>query len=218
MNWLAAGQIGSVNVEFEGTYTMSFPRARRAVICATILGLAIISQSPLALAKGFPVNQVIAAIKSEINSARLARRKGGHSLEIISVDVTLTAVATYEGEFGIKLEIPIVGRVGGILANLGGQLANTQIISLTLVPEGGPILVGGSKNLGLLPAIQSVKAAMQTEAKDDFRLELQKFAFEVQFAITKTEQGEVKFLFVDAKAAHEDIAIQRIQFHMKPRK
>ena len=77
MNCLAAGQIGSVNVEFEGTFTMSFPRARRAVICATILGLAIISQSPLALAKGFPVNEVIAAIKSEINSARLARRKGG---------------------------------------------------------------------------------------------------------------------------------------------
>ena len=59
---------------------------------------------------------------------------------------------------------------------------------------------------------------MQTEAKDDFRLELRKFDFEVQFAITRTEQGLIRFLFVDAKAAHEDLAIQRIQFHMKPRK
>ena len=183
-----------------------------------MLGLAILSQSPLALAEGFPVNQVIGAIKSEINTARLAGSKEEQSLKIISVDVTLTAVATYVGEVGIKLEIPVVKWTGGILANLGGKMANTQEISLTLVPEGGPVQVNSSRNLGLLPAIRAVKAAMRSGANDEYRLELKKFDYEVQFAITRTEQGEIRFLFFDANAAHENLAIQRIRFHMIPSK
>ncbi len=95
-------------------------------------------------------------------------------------------------------------------------MAHTQTISLTLIPEGGAVPVQGSANLGLLPAIESVKSAMRMAAGGEFRLRLQAFDFEVQCVVTKTAEGYIRFLFIDAEVNYEDLAIQRINIHMEP--
>ncbi len=177
----------------------------------------IFREIPKSLADGFPVEQVIEAIKYGINGARLAREKQDVAFKTTSVDAVLTAVAKYEGELGIKLEIPIVEKLGGVWGSVGGKRENTQKISLTFIPEGGAVQVGGSANLGLLPAIMSVKSAIRAAAAGDLRLGLQSFDFEVQCVVTKTVEGGIKFLFIDtAEVAYEDLAIQRINIHMVP--
>jgi hypothetical protein len=168
------------------------------------------------LADGFPVEQVIEAIKYEINGARLAREKQDVAFKIASVDVVLTAVAKYEGDLGIKLEIPVVEKIGDVWGSLKGKLENTQKISLTFKPEGGAVHIGGSANLGLLPAIVSVKSAMRAAAAGDLRLGLQTFKFEVQCVVTRTAEGGIKFLFMDTAAAYENLAVQYITIFMEP--
>lgn len=199
-------------------HAMSVPLTSKAISCVIIAGFWVVVQTPEVLAEGFSVNQVIEAIKSEINSARLASSKQEEALEITSVDIILTAVAKYDGQAGIKLEIPIVEKLGRVVGNVGGKVANTQTISLTLIPEGGAVQVQGSANLGLLPAIESVKSAMRMAAGGEFRLRLQAFEFEVQYAVTKTAEGQIRFLFIDTEVAYENLAIQRIKIHMKPKK
>lgn len=186
------------------------------ISCTVAMGISMFAAMPKSLADGIPVEEVIEAIKSEINEARLAREKQDVAFKITSVDVVLTAVAKYEGELGIKLEIPLVERIGDVLGQVGGKLANTQKISLTFVPEGGAVLVGGSGNFGLLPAILSAKSAVRAAAKGDLRLNLQAFDFEVQYVVTKTAEGYIRFLFIDAEVTYEDLAIQRINIHMEP--
>lgn len=187
------------------------------ISCALAIGISLFAEIPKSLADGFPVEQVIEAIKYEINGARLAREKQDVPFKITSVDVVLTVVAKYEGELGIRLEIPIVEKLGDVWGNVGGKLKNTQKISLTFIPEGGAVQVGGSANLGLLPAIRSVKSAVRAAAAGDLRLGLQTFDFEVQCVVTKTAGGGIKFLFIDTgEVAYEDVAIQRIIIHMEP--
>ena len=198
---------------------MAFHVATKTIYCGILMAVFLFARTPEAWAEGASVRQVIEAIKHEINMARVARNKQDSSLEITSVDVILTAVAIYEGEIGVRLEVPIVKMIGGIAANVGGKLANTQTVSLTLIPEGDAIRIGGMGSFGLLPAIENVKAALRQEARDDFRLALKTFDFEIQFAITKTVQGNISFIFIDVgKAKYENLTLQRIIIHMRPSK
>ena len=193
------------------------PRSASIFAFLLTMGHSYLAQIPTAQADGLPVNQVIEAIKYEINQATIARDKREMVFEITSVDVILTGTASYQGEFGVSVEIPIVERVAGAWVNVGGKLANTQTISLTLVPQGGAIQVAGSENLGLLPAIESVKSALRPTADNDLRFRLQSFDFDLQFAMEKSVEGGFRFIFIDtAEVGYEEIAIQRITIHMEP--
>lgn len=181
------------------------------------LALALSAATSPARADGFPISQVVEAIKSEINLARLASGPEERRLRITSVAITLTAVARTEGEAGIALEVPIVGElVGGAHVRVGAELASTQKIALTLTPMGVPEPVSGAASLGLAPAIQSVKAALREAARGPLAFGLDHFVFEAEFAVTKSAGGGVRFLFIDvAKAAGETVAMHRAAIHFK---
>lgn len=167
------------------------------------------------LAEGFPATKVIEAIKSEINQARQARRAEDEGLNIASVNVVLTALAKYDAGGGLVLEVPIVRELvgeGGIAS--GVKLANSQKISMALEPSGGPIPVSGSANLGLVPAIESAKAALRTAQRGPIKFDLNEFVFEAEFVIGKSAEGGVRFLFLEADAAYENVAVQHITIRM----
>lgn len=183
-----------------------------ALLSASV-AVALLHGAREALADGFPATAVIEAIKSEINRARQARTPEDEGLIISSVDVVMTAVAKYKAGGDLVLEVPIVKElVGKVTGDV--ELANTQKISLALEPAGGPIQVSGSENLGLVPAIESARAALRTARRGPIRFDLKEFVFEAEFVVGKSAEGGVRFLFLKADAAYENVAVQQIAVRM----
>jgi len=184
---------------------------RVTAVAVILLGLA-----PSGLhADGFPIEKVIEAVKSEINRARQAQAYEDETLIITSVEISLTAVARYDANGEIYLEVPIIKELAG-QAHLGGgaKLANTQIVSLTLKPSGAPIRVSGSENLGLVPAIESGKAALRAARRGPITFDLEEFVFQIECVVTKSAGGGVRFLFLKAGGGYQGTVIQRITVRM----
>jgi len=167
-----------------------------------------------AMADTLPVSQVIEAIKSEIAIARLASDAQDARFKISSVEINLTAVAKTEAGGGIRVEIPVLESIGDGKAVADLELTNTQRIRLTLMPEGIPEEVSGARTLGLAPAILSVKSALQEAGRPPFKFALDRFVFEAEFAIARSAEGGVRFLFLDAGGAQSSVATQHLAVHM----
>jgi Trypsin-co-occurring domain 2 len=161
-----------------------------------------------------PVSQVIEAIKSEIAIARLASDAQHARFKISSVEINLTAVAKAEAGGGIRVEIPVLDSIGGGEARADLKLTNTQRIRLTLIPEGTPEEISGGRTLGLAPAILSVKSALQEAGRPPYKFALDRFVFEAEFAIARSAEGGVRFLFLDAGGDQSSVATQHLAVHM----
>jgi hypothetical protein len=115
----------------------------------------------------------------------------------------------------IRVEVPVLENIGGGRAVADLELMNTQRIRLTLKPEGSPEEVSGARTLGLAPAILSVKSALQEAGRPPFKFALDRFVFEAEFAIARSAEGGVRFLFLDAGGAQSSVATQHLAVHMK---
>jgi hypothetical protein len=160
---------------------------------------------------GFPVKDVIKAIKSEIYKANQVTSKSGPPLKIDFVEIVLTAVTKYDGDGNLILEIPVVGNI--VEAGIGAKLKNTQRIALKLKPLDTVVQLSGQTDLGLVPAIQSVKSALIEVASGRIKFELDEGLFEAECTVKKNVHGGINFLFIESGVQYENLAMQIIKFH-----
>lgn len=165
-----------------------------------------------AFAKGVAPAQVIQAIKSEINAARLAKAPESYPLTITGVEVSLSALIRKDVSGSLALEIPVFEAGAGV----GSEISNRQTIILKLKPLGEPEEVSGAEDLGLVPAIEKAKIALREAARGRPRFALDEFVFDIEFVVMRTKEGGFRFYFLEAGASQTKTMTHRATIHMEP--
>ena len=179
-------------------YIRSRLQRTAALFILVVLGLCTHAHVSSSATNDVGVDEVIKALKEDIRLAQGAET-GEPRLQIDRVELELTTVTEISGEAGVKLLVPV-----GIGLDVGGAASktNSQVIKLTLIPE-GDIIVGAEKDHGLSAAIFHVKNALRNALNDPPPLKLKDFVFEMEFAVQKSAGGGISFLILNIAGAKQ---------------
>jgi hypothetical protein len=157
----------------------------------------------------FDVVEVIKAIKSEIQTAQ-ATETGRPRLKIDRVELELAVVTEQEATGGIKVKVV---RFGAEVAG-GISKGTTHRLNLVLASV-GPYDIERGSDLGLVNAIQSVKAALRAALNEPPRFKLDTFTFELEAAIERKAGGGLSFLVVDLPSLKsKNVATHKIKLYI----
>jgi hypothetical protein len=157
----------------------------------------------------FDVDEVIKAIKSEIQTAQ-ATETGLPRLKIDRVELELAVTTEQEITGGIKVKVVRFGAE----VNKGATKGTTHTLNLVLSSL-GPYVIERGSNFGLVPAIQSVKVALRNALNEPPRFKLETFTFELETAIERKAGGGLTFLVVDLpNLKSKNLATHKIKLHI----
>jgi len=148
-------------------------------------------QTESAASETFPLDEIIATIKNEIQLAR-AKETGSPKLKIDSVSIDLSTVIQKSASGGIK--VSIAGFGGGV----SGEIKNDQVqrLKLDLIPVGS-INISGYSSIGLVEAIQNVKRSVRHAYNQPPRFLMKTFTYEIEFVVKKETGGGLSFSIID---------------------
>lgn len=158
----------------------------------------------------FEIDQVITAIKNEIQTANISEL-GSPNFKIESVDVTLTVIST-ETDKG-KLAVKIVGYDNEIENQVLTSKSHHKLsFSFQPVDESN---FSPEISLGLVEPIKKVKYSLRKAYNTPPMFEMSNFTFTLEFAILKNDDGEIGFSVIqlsDLKAMN--VNTHYITIHM----
>ena len=166
--------------------------------------------SDIAYSFEFEIDQVITAIKNEIQTANISEL-GSPNFKIESVDVTLTVIST-ETDKG-KLAVKIVGYDNEIENQVLTSKSHHKLsFSFQPVDESN---FSPEISLGLVEPIKKVKYSLRKAYNTPPMFEMSNFTFTLEFAILKNDDGEIGFSVIqlsDLKAMN--VNTHYITIHM----
>jgi Trypsin-co-occurring domain 2 len=133
------------------------------------------------------ISELVTVVKNVIKLANISSTDMGRDLRVVSVQLTLNAVATITAGGGVDLRIPVLG----MKLKLGASVTrrDTHAIDMTLVP---PDLLEqhetreGEIEAVLLDAVEATRAVMTLAAQGDDQFLLTTSTVDLSFAITKS--------------------------------
>ena len=131
------------------------------------------------------VVELVAAVKRAIVLGGISSTACDRALRVVSIQLTLNAMATRTAGGGIDLRIPVLGarlRIGGSVTR-----HDTHTLDITLVPPEPRFEVRGAEvETVLLEAIRTIRTVIALAADGDDPFVLDTSTVELSFAITAT--------------------------------
>ncbi len=132
------------------------------------------------------ISELVTVVKDVIRLANISSTDTSRDLRVVSVQLTLNAIATVTAGGGLDLRIPVLGMKLRLGASVTRQ--DTHTIDMTLVP---PDLLDqheireGEIEAVLLDAVEAVRTVMTIAAQGDDPFLLRTSTVDLSFAITK---------------------------------
>ena len=179
-------------------------RAKCFLFSTIFVSILIHSNHGLANSAGFEIEEIITAIKQDIQTARIAGA-GSPNFEIESVNAVLTVLSsvTHKGSLVIK--------VAGVEQQAQVQTLDRgsyHKLSFTFSPSGTPSFSPES-SFGLVEPINIIKSSMRKAYNNPPSANLDTFTIFFQFAIEKSGDGGLSFNIIDVN----DLKAQSISTH-----
>ena len=168
------------------------------------VSMLILPNFGMAYTAEFEIEEIITAIKQDIQTARMTG-SGSPNFEVESVSVVLTVVSaiSHKGVLIVKV------------AGFDNEAQNQKLdqgsyhkLSFTLTPSGSPGFAPES-SFGLVEPINKIKSALRKAYNNPPSSKLDGITFKLQFAIEKVSDGGFNFNIIDVK----DIRAQNIATH-----
>ena len=159
----------------------------------------------------FDIEEIITAIKQDIQTARLTG-EGSPNFEVETVKVVLTVVSTitHNGILMIK-----VAGFDYDAPHPNTEQGSYHKLSFTLKPSGTPGFSPDS-SFGLVEPINKIKSSMRKAYNNPPSSKLEAFTIKLQFAIEKGGDGGFKFNIIDLKYLRaREIATHSVTIKMK---
>ena len=164
-----------------------------------------------ALAAEFEIDEIITAIKNEIQTANVTDL-GTPRFTIETVDVALTVVSTETDKGG--LAVKIIGFSNALDDNLSGPPSYHKLsYSFRPIAASG---ISPDISMGLIEPITRVKASFRKACNTLPGLQMDGFTFKLEFALVQTLDGAIHFRILeldDMKA--RNISTHRVTLHVK---
>lgn len=182
------------------------------IICLSIFFLLTINFLRIceAYSAEFEIEEIITAIKNEINTANISEL-GSPNFKIEIVEVSLTVVST-ETEKG-ALAVKIVG-YGDEIRNETLASKSPHNLSFSFHPTGASGFTQ-EISLGLVEPIKRVKSSLRKAYNSPPNFQMEEFTFKLEFAIEKFIDGGIRFKVIeldDLKAMN--VTTHYITIHM----
>lgn len=158
---------------------------------AVLLGLILWASSAHAGPPSYLVDEIVEAVKAEVWGAQATEAEYPR-IEIDRFDLDLSVVAMRTAE-GLRLEVPGVEGRG----RDGFPRGTAHHVRITLQPSSEMPVTPGASNLGLLPAIQSIKASLQDAYTAPPHFTPQILDFEIEFVVAQTERERLRFVVLE---------------------
>jgi hypothetical protein len=178
------------------------------IVMSLIFVSLVFAAVSIADATEFGIEEVLNAIKQEIQTAR-QQDTGSPTLKIDKVEVELSVVTKKDAGGGIK--VVVLGFTLG--AESAAETTNSQKIQIALIPE-GLTPVASTPELGLVAAIREVKSALRNTLNTPPPFKLDKLTFEIEFAVEKKADGKINFVIVDLTGARNVKATHKVKIEM----
>lgn len=136
--------------------------------------------------EGVAINELVTVVKDVIKLANISSTDADRDLRVVSVQLTLNAIATRTIGGGLDFRLPVLGMKLKVGAAVTRQ--DTHRVEMTLIP---PDLLPQHEirdaeiETVLLDAIESIRTAMSLAAEGDDPFLLTASAVDVSFAIAK---------------------------------
>jgi hypothetical protein len=164
-----------------------------------------------ALAAEFEIDEIITAIKNEIQTANITDL-GTPRFTIETVDVALTVVSTETEKGG--LAVKIIGFNNDVDDHRSGSLSHHKLsYSFRPVAASG---ISPDISMGLVEPITRVKASFRKACNTLPGLQMDGFTFKLEFALVQTMDGAIHFRILeleDMKA--RNISTHHVTLHVK---
>ena len=168
------------------------------------LTILILNFGQWAYAAEFEIDEIITAIKQEIQTARAAE-EGKPSFEINTVNVTLAVVSEEAESERFKIKVASFRR-----EDLN-EIAKPQTyhkLNFIFKPNGASDFSPDAPH-GLVEALKRVKASLRKAYNEPPRFTFENFTFELEFAIEEKPDGGIGFQIIEL----DDIKVQNIATH-----
>jgi hypothetical protein len=152
----------------------------------------------------FDIPEVVKAVKEEVQRAR-ARDTGSPKLRIDRVELELRVAAKQELTTGVTVSV--------VAVKGAASEEKTHTLSIVLTPI-GDVPVGTGNDLGLVPAIQSIKQTLRKSINTPPAFGMRTFIFEVETAIEKNVAGSINFIVIKPELERKNVITHKIKFHM----
>lgn len=134
---------------------------------------------------GVPVQELIDTVKRAIKAASLSNTDADRDLRVVSMELTLHAVATHSLGGGLDFRIPFIG----MAVKLGGKVTreDTHTIKMKLAPPdltSRPELRDQDIDSILVDAVTTIRTAVASAAAGDDPFTLAESSVDIGFAIT----------------------------------
>jgi len=176
-------------------YKMNIEGRAKFLLFSTIfVSMLIHSNYSMANSAEFEIEDIITAIKQDIQTTRMTGT-GSPNFEIETVTAVLTVVSnvSHKGNLSIKV------------AGIDQQAQNQTLVqgsyhklSFTFAPSGTPGFSPES-SFGLVEPINLIKSSMRKAYNNPPSANLDTFSISLQFAIEKTREGGIGFNIIDVK-------------------
>jgi hypothetical protein len=183
-------------------------KKHRYLFC--ILLIIFLNTSVPARATDFDVDEIITAIKHEIQAVR-AMGTGKPEFEIDSVDVHLMVISGETDRRGIFLRI-----AGFSYEDLDDHINSKPYhkLKFSFTPS-YPKSIPHDASYGLVEPIKKIQSSLVKAYNNPPLFHINKFKFELEFAIEKTPDGGIQFQVINLKDLKSiKIATHKIYIHM----
>jgi hypothetical protein len=183
------------------TLKLTFNGICLCVIFSTVL---IISAVKPAYSAEFEIEEIITAIKQDIQTARMTG-SGSPNFDVESVSVALTVVSA------ISHKGVLIVKVAGYDPDAESQQLNQGTyhkLNFKLTPSGAPGFAPES-SFGLVEPVNKIKSSLRKAYNNPPSATIDGLSIKLQFAIEKVSDGGFTFNLIDVK----DIRAQNIATH-----
>ena len=186
---------------------------KRCFVFASVMTLITQAGNPVAWSADFDVDEIITAIKQEIQAVR-ATGEGKLDFDIDRVKVHLSVVSRESAQNGLFIRI-----AGYSYEELEYPLLSTPFHNLkfAFTPNDSQTIPHDS-SFGLVEPINKIKASLVKAYKNPPLFHIEDFYFEIEFALEKTPDGRIRFQVLnlsDLKALN--VATHKLYIHMSSR-
>ena len=191
---------------------MTLKRALKIIwLCVIFSTVPIISVFSAAYSAEFQIEEIITAIKQDIQTARMTGEGNPNfTIETVKVDLTVVSTETRKGTLNMK--------VAGIdLESRNGELDRgaRHKLSFTLTPTGSPGFFPEA-SFGLVEPINKIKSSLRKAYNNPPSSELNRFTIKLQFAIEELNDRGFQFNVFDVNEFRaQNIPIHQATIKMK---
>ena len=167
-------------------------RLKSCLFLLIFVSILINSNYSLANYAEFEIDEIITAIKQDIQTARMTGA-GSPNFEIETVTAVLTVVSNVSHKGNLSIKVAGIDQQNQTLLQ-----GSYHKLSFTFAPSGKPDFSHES-SFGLVEPLNLIKTSMRKAYNNPPSANLDTFSISLQFAIEKTSEGGIGFNIIDVK-------------------